>query len=139
MSTTSTVLLNLNEWLMLHTWIIWYLGADTGHQLVFQVEKHEGAPTHGRWAGYAPYEPSTMTSFTGDHDVYGRPLDTQISLAIETTTDTERFPSIRVDNIWLGLAIEQRPELQKKRKKKKKKRPSTWRTRSVSTKHEAAR
>lgn len=85
MSTTSTVLLNLHEWLMLHTWIIWYLGTDTEHPLVFQVEKIEGAPTRGRWAGYALNEPSTMAGFADDHDAYGRLLDTQVSLATKPT------------------------------------------------------
>lgn len=85
MSTTSTVLLNLHEWLMLHTWIIWYLGADTGHQLVFQLEKIEGAPTPGRWAGYALNKPSTISGFADDHDALGRPLDTQVSLATKPT------------------------------------------------------
>jgi hypothetical protein len=80
MSTTSTVLLNLHEWLMLRTWIIWYIGEDTEHQLVFRVKKPEETLTRGRWAGYALNELSSVTSIADDYDAYGRPLDTQVPL-----------------------------------------------------------
>jgi hypothetical protein len=89
MSTTSSVLLNLHEWLMKHTWIIWYIGNYSQHQLVFHAEAFKSSPMPGRWAGYARDEATSLGKFghnsDPDQDSYGRLLNSPSHLRTEPT------------------------------------------------------
>ncbi|KAF7938472.1 uncharacterized protein EAE98_000810 [Botrytis deweyae] len=66
LSTTSGILNNMHEWLVAHTWIIWYKGSKNGtHTLVWQAsEVSTTMPT--RWNGY------TTPDTDGCFDSYGR-------------------------------------------------------------------
>jgi len=73
MSTTSGTLLHLHEWLMNHTWIIWYIGTDCGHHLVHS-QVAQIAPGRGRWEGYSmPRSHDRMPDSAVDD--YGRIID----------------------------------------------------------------
>jgi len=65
--TTSGVLLHVHEWLVKHTWIIWYRGIEESHELVWKRSSKAG-PSRP-WDGY-----SCVPDETDATDPYGRSL-----------------------------------------------------------------
>lgn len=88
-STTSGCLLNLHEWLINHTWIIWRTGIaeNDGSDLVWnasrEVQCRTSRSVRGRWLGYS------LESTADDCDEYGR-APRQLGTGIKTLPSGSR-------------------------------------------------